>query len=84
MVFRTTTMSKCERCGKTVGRSADPAFCVKCIRQMDDLMENSRGAGALLGRKEAPTTAKVYAFLDLFHPKMTHDQKMDIVESTKK
>ncbi len=72
------TMCKCDRCGGTVRKSLDPAFCVKCIHQMDNLMEVSRGVGALLGRKEASQAEKAFAFLGIFHPKMTHAQKMDI------
>lgn len=71
-------MSKCDRCGGIVRKSPDPAFCVKCIHQMDNLMEVSRGVGALLGRKETSQEEKAFAFLGIFHPKMTHEQKMDI------
>lgn len=72
-------MCKCDRCGGTVRKSPDPAFCARCIHEMDNLMEASRGAGALLGRKEASQAEKAFAFLGILHPKMTHAQKMDIV-----
>lgn len=78
-LFVQTSMSKCDRCGGIVRKSPDPAFCVKCIHQMDNLMDNARGVGALLGRKEASQAQKAFAFLGIFHPKMTHAQKRGIV-----
>jgi hypothetical protein len=70
----------CERCGRKVQKSSpDPDFCKSCLAYLGSpeflasIRDRARGAGMLV--RDNDEHAKMYAFLSVFHPKMTHAQK---------
>lgn len=88
-------MSKpvCERCGKPFIPKKDDGFCDPCIKTMDEMdpMNYARFSRHFLDcapSYEHPSEwaqgdplrdQKMYAFLSVFHPRLTHREKKELI-----
>jgi hypothetical protein len=85
------TNCTCERCGKkfNLKNSPDDAFCKTCVEYFDSpkyaetIMDRTKAAVAICNTRHGLGAKKmnVYAFLSIFHPKMTHVQKHKVLQA---
>ncbi len=80
----------CERCGQPFKQGKDDAFCNPCIKTMDaiDPVDYSRFSRDFLrdeggqrewGEPDPLRDKKMYAFLSVFHPRLTHREKRELI-----
>lgn len=83
----------CERCTKPFVPKKDDAFCDPCIKAMDamDPMDHARfsrhflhdngDAGSGWSEPDPMREQKMYAFLSVFHPRLTHREKKELIRT---